>query len=269
MIFAKNFLYVSFTLLILGLQASLSESTLLFQIGQKITKSIKPVQIGCHRDHQITIGKGNNIRGVLAVKSCPSSTFIQKPSLCTSISGALASLVKKGLERRRVSQKCDISIDKVLGDTKQTEFHHSLPCEKSTHAAAIAELKNAVTHPSFHDTLTQAKQPDSKELSCGEEDGKHAVSDHSSHDTLTHAKQLDSKELSSGEEVGKDAASDHSSHDTLTQATQADSKELSCGEEVGKDAASDHFSHDTLTQAKQADSKELSSGQEDGKDAAC
>ncbi|CAF4881192.1 unnamed protein product [Rotaria socialis] len=247
MIFAKNFLYVSFTLLILGLQASLSESTFLFPIGLKLLKPIEPVKIDCHRDHQITVDKDNNIRGVLRVKSCPFSPFIQKPSM----------------------HKCDIKIDKVLGDKDQTVFHYSLPCEKSNHDTVIAELKNAVSHPSFHDSLIQAKRPDSKESSFGKKDGKEAAHDNSFHNALTQPKRPNSKEVHPGQEDGKDAAHDHSFQDRLTQPKRPESKEVHPGQEDGKDAAHDHSFRDRLTQPKRPESKEVHPGQGDGKDAAC
>jgi hypothetical protein len=116
------------------------------------------------------------VTGVLVVKSCPSSAFIQEPSRCTTVGDKLSSLLNDRCSKAGVKDQHNVNIVKTTGNATHTMFQYTCPCEAADQQTVINSLKDACNDQDFHDCLNTEKQPDSDE-SKGESDEKHTTKD--------------------------------------------------------------------------------------------
>ena len=131
----------------------------------KTLKPSKPSSIDCDKDHTVTVKDDKNLNGVLVVKSCHATRFDRKPSRCTNVGNQLGSLVNARLAKLGVNDKCDVKIVKTAGDKTQTEFHYTVPCDKSRQQTVIDSLKDACKDKALTDTCTHENQPDEDDSS--------------------------------------------------------------------------------------------------------
>ena len=128
-------------------------------------KPSKPSSVDCDKDHTVTVKDDNNLNGVLVVKSCHATRFDRKPTRCTNVGNQLGSLVNARLAKLGVKDKFDVKIVKTAGDKTQTEFHYTVPCDKSRHQTVIDSLKDACKDKALTDTCTHENQPDEDDSS--------------------------------------------------------------------------------------------------------
>ncbi|CAF4768910.1 unnamed protein product, partial [Rotaria sp. Silwood2] len=101
------------------------------KVEGKTLKPSKPSTVDCDKDHKITVQDDKNINGVLIVRSCHASRFARKRSRCTNVGNKWGSLVKSRLDKVGIKGQFPVNIVKTAGDKTQTEFHYSIPCDKS------------------------------------------------------------------------------------------------------------------------------------------
>ncbi|CAF4686616.1 unnamed protein product, partial [Rotaria sp. Silwood2] len=131
----------------------------------KTLKPSKPSTVDCDKDHKITAQDDKNINGVLIVRSCHASRFARKRSRCTNVGNKLGSLVKSRLDKVGIKGQFPVNIVKTAGDKTQTEFHYSIPCDKSQQQSVIQSLKDSCKEKDFVDTITAENQPDEDDSS--------------------------------------------------------------------------------------------------------
>ncbi|CAF4781132.1 unnamed protein product, partial [Rotaria sp. Silwood2] len=130
----------------------------------------KPSTVDCDKDHKITAQDDKNINGVLIVRSCHASRFARKRSRCTNVGNKLGSLVKSRLDKVGIKGQFPVNIVKTAGDKTQTEFHYSIPCDKSQQQSVIQSLKDSCKEKDFVDTITAENQPDEDDSSSESEE---------------------------------------------------------------------------------------------------
>ncbi|CAF4120378.1 unnamed protein product, partial [Rotaria sp. Silwood2] len=138
---------------------------------QKALKSSKPSTVDCDKDHKVTAQDDKNINGVLVVKSCHATRFARKPSRCTNVGNKLGSLVKNRLDKVGIKGQFPVKIVKTSGDKTQTEFHYTIPCDKSQQQTVIQSLKDSCKDKDFVDTITEENQPDEDDSSSESDSG--------------------------------------------------------------------------------------------------
>ncbi|CAF5121735.1 unnamed protein product, partial [Rotaria sp. Silwood1] len=109
----------------------------------KTLKPSKPSTVDCEKDHTVTAKDDKNLQGVLVVKSCHASRFARKPNRCTNVGNKLGALLKNRLDKAGIKGQYPVNIVKTLGDKTQTEFHYTIPCDKSQHQSVIQSLKDS------------------------------------------------------------------------------------------------------------------------------
>ncbi|CAF4784652.1 unnamed protein product [Rotaria sp. Silwood1] len=131
----------------------------------KIVKPSKPSTVDCDKDHTVTAQDDKNLQGVLVVKSCHASRFARKPSRCNHVGDKLGALLKNRLDKAGIKGQYPVNIVKTVGDKTQTEFHYTIPCDKSQHQTVIQSLKDSCKEKDFIDTVTAENQPDEDDSS--------------------------------------------------------------------------------------------------------
>ncbi|CAF4951495.1 unnamed protein product, partial [Rotaria sp. Silwood1] len=131
----------------------------------KIVKPSKPSTVDCDKDHTVIAQDDKNIQGVLVVKSCHASRFARKPSRCNHVGNKLGALLKSRLDKAGIKGQYPVNIVKTAGDKTQTEFHYTIPCDKSLHQTVIQSLKDSCKEKDFIDTVTAENQPDEDDSS--------------------------------------------------------------------------------------------------------
>ncbi|CAF5069655.1 unnamed protein product, partial [Rotaria sp. Silwood1] len=128
-------------------------------------KPSKPSTVDCEKEHTVTAKDDKNLQGVLVVKSCHASRFARKPNRCTNVGNKLGALLKNRLDKAGIKGQYPVNIVKTLGDKTQTEFHYTIPCDKSQHQSVIQSLKDSCKEKDFIDTVTAENQPDEDDSS--------------------------------------------------------------------------------------------------------
>ncbi|CAF4094129.1 unnamed protein product, partial [Rotaria sp. Silwood1] len=136
----------------------------------KIVKPSKPSTVDCDKDHTVTAKDDKNLQGVLVVKSCHATRFARKQSRCTNVSNKLGTLLKNRLDKAGLKGQYPVKIVKTLGDKTQTEFHYTIPCDKSQHQIVINQLKDTCKDKDLIDTITAENQPDEDDSSSESDD---------------------------------------------------------------------------------------------------
>ncbi|CAF4938025.1 unnamed protein product [Rotaria sp. Silwood1] len=131
----------------------------------KPSKPSKPSTVDCDKDHTVTAKDDKNVQGVLVVKSCHASRFARKPSRCNHVGDKLGALLKSRLDKAGIKGQYPVNIVKTAGDKTQTEFHYTIPCDKSQHQTVIQSLKDSCKEKDFIDTVTAENQPDEDDSS--------------------------------------------------------------------------------------------------------
>ncbi|CAF4982929.1 unnamed protein product, partial [Rotaria sp. Silwood1] len=135
------------------------------KISVKPIKASKPSTVDCDKDHKVIAQDDKNIQGVLVVKSCHASRFARKPSRCNHVGDKLGALLKSRLDKAGLRGQYPVNIVKTVGDKSQTEFHYTIPCDKSQHQTVIQSLKDSCKEKDFIDTVTAENQPDEDDSS--------------------------------------------------------------------------------------------------------
>ncbi len=133
-------------------------------------KPSKPSQIDCDNDHKITAQDDKTLSGVLVVKKCHASRFARKPSRSNNVGNKLSTLLFHRLNSYGVKDLFNVKIVKTVGDKKETQFHYSIPCDKSYHKSVIASMKDACKDKDLADTCTHENQPDNDDSSSSSEE---------------------------------------------------------------------------------------------------
>jgi len=131
----------------------------------KTLKPSKPSNIDCDKDHQVVAQDDKNINGVLVVKSCHATRFNRKPSRCSNVGNKFGSLLNTRLSKQGIKDLFNVKIVKTVGDKKQTEFHYTVPCDKSRQKTVMDSLKDACKDKSLTDTVTNENEPDDDDSS--------------------------------------------------------------------------------------------------------
>ncbi|CAF5085220.1 unnamed protein product, partial [Rotaria sp. Silwood1] len=135
------------------------------KVSGKTLKPSKPSTVDCDKDHKVIAQDDKNIQGVLVVKSCHASRFARKPSRCNHVGNKLGALLKSRLDKAGIKGQYPVNIVKTAGDKTQTEFHYTIPCDKSLHQTVIQSLKDSCKEKDFIDTVTEENQPDEDDSS--------------------------------------------------------------------------------------------------------
>jgi hypothetical protein len=131
----------------------------------KTLKPTKPAEIDCDKNHQVSVQDDKNINGVLTVKSCKSSRFVNNPGRCSSVSTKFSSLLNGRLAKLGLNDQFNLNIVKTAGNATCTEFRYTLPCDKSHQTTVITSLKDACKDKDLADTVTEEKQQEEGESS--------------------------------------------------------------------------------------------------------
>ncbi|CAF3326083.1 unnamed protein product, partial [Rotaria sp. Silwood2] len=116
------------------------------------------------------------------------------------VGNKLGSLVKSRLDKVGIKGQFPVNIVKTAGDKTQTEFHYTIPCDKSQQQSVIQSLKDSCKEKDFVDTITAENQPDEDD-SSSESEGESAER------ITTKARQRDNEQtevtVALGESAGK------------------------------------------------------------------